>query len=78
MKTIIGSVLVLGGVVFGVWAGLWWAFIGGIVQVIQAVQASPVDAMDIALGIARFMLAGVIGTLAATVAVIPGLAMLSD
>ena len=78
MKTILGGVLVLGGVAFGVWAGLWWAFIGGIVQVIQAVQASPVDAMDIALGIARFMLAGVIGTLAATVVVIPGLKMLND
>lgn len=77
MKTVLGLLLVVVGVLFGVWAGLWWAFIGGIVSIVEAVKATPVEAMGIAIGIVRIMFAGLIGAVCGTVLVVPGVAMLS-
>jgi len=76
MKAIIGVVLVLCGVAFGIWAGLWWAFIGGIVGIIEAVQATPIDAMGIAIGIAKVVFAAAIGWISALLLIVPGVSML--
>lgn len=72
----VGIVLVIAGVALGVWAGVWWALIGGIVQAVEAVKASPVDAWQLAFGLARVLCAGLIGTVTAIIAVFPGWAML--
>lgn len=77
MQKAIGVAMILGGVVFGVWAGLWWAFIGGIVDVVEAVKATPVEAMGIALGIVKILFAGVIGTVSGMLLIVPGGAMVS-
>lgn len=78
MKNGLGLLLIIGGVAFGLYAGLWWAFIGGIIQIIDAVKATPVPAMDVALGIARVVFAGAIGGISAFVLVLPGMAMLAS
>ena len=78
MKSAIGVAMIIGGVVFGLWAGLWWAFIGGIVQVVEAVKVDPVSALDIAFGIARVVFASVIGLWSAVLLVVPGVALVSD
>jgi hypothetical protein len=39
------------GIALGLYAGIWRAFIGGIVQVIDGVKAADTDALSIALGI---------------------------
>ena len=78
MKPAIGVAMIIGGVVFGLWAGLWWAFIGGIVQVVEAVKVDPVSALDIAFGIARVVFASVIGLWSAVLLVVPGVALVSD
>ena len=78
MKTAIGVVLVVLGVIAGLWAGLWWAFIGGIVDVIEAVRATELDAMDVAIGVVKIFFAGVVGWCAGAIAIIPGWMMLSD
>ena len=78
MKAAIGLLLVLFGIVFGVWAGLWWAFVGGIMQIVAAVQASPVPGADIAWGIVKIIFAGAIGGVSAMLLIIPGAAMLND
>ena len=75
MKPAIGVAMIIGGVVFGLWAGLWWAFIGGIVQVVEAVKVDPVSAFDIAFGIARVVFAGAIGVCSAVLLVLPGVAI---
>lgn len=49
----IGVILVIAGVGLGVWAGVWWALIGGIVQAVEGVKATPVDAWQLAFGLAR-------------------------
>ena len=76
MKAILGVLMIIAGVAFGVYAGLWWAFIGGIVDVISAIRAPELVAMNIAIGVAKVMFAGVIGGVCGLVAVAPGYALL--
>ena len=75
-RNLVGVLLMLAGIGLGVYVGLWWAFIGGIVQIVDAVKANPVEAMDIALGLARVVCAGFVGVVTGIVAVFPGYAML--
>lgn len=76
MRNVLGIILIVAGVAFGVYVGVWICFIGGIVQIVDAVKATPVSGVDIGLGILRIVIAGMAGTLSAVVAVIPGAAML--
>jgi hypothetical protein len=65
MKTILyiiaGTLAIVTGIVLGLYLGLWVCFVGGIVSIIEAIKASPVDSLGIALGILRFMVAGLVG-----------------
>lgn len=54
-------ILMAAAVCAGLYFGVWWAFIGGIIAVIEGAKATPVESMTIALGIARVMFAGLIG-----------------
>ena len=56
MKIIIALLLAIGGIVFALWAGVWWAFIGGIVDVIVAVRVPDLVPFNIAVGIAKVAL----------------------
>lgn len=78
MKALIGFVLIIAGIAFGVWAGVWWAFIGGIVDVIEQVRAPELSALAVATGLAKVMFAGVIGYVAGAVVILPGYLMLND
>lgn len=75
MRNALGILLMVAGVAFGVYVGVWLCLIGGIVQIIQSVQGT-VDAWGVAIGIARVLCTGLAGTLTAVVAVFPGYAML--
>lgn len=57
-QVVVGIVMILAGLAFGLYIGLWWAFIGGIVQVIEAAKATPVDALHLAIGIGKIVFAG--------------------
>jgi hypothetical protein len=74
-KNLFGIVLCIGGIAFGLYAGIWWAFIGGIVDVISAIRATNLEAMSVAMGVAKILFAAPIGWLAASVLVFPGYAM---
>lgn len=78
MKSALGLLLIIVGVALGLYAGLWWAFIGGIVQIVDALKVTPTPAFDIAFGIARIMFAGFIGVVSAMTLVIPGFVMVTD
>lgn len=75
-RNAVGVVLMLAGLALGIYAGLWWAFIGGVVQIVDSIKANPVDAVDLALGILRVLCAGFIGVMTAVLAVFPGFALL--
>ena len=60
-KDLIALACLVLGVLAGVYVGVFVMFIGGIVQLINAVKETPVPALDIAFGIARIVLSGLAG-----------------
>lgn len=69
--------MIIAGIALGVYVGLWICFIGGIIQIVDAIKATPnIDGMQIAWGIVRIVFAGFAGTISAFVLLIPGIAML--
>ena len=78
MRSAIGLLMIVSGVAFGVWAGVWWAFIGGIVQVIEQVRAPELSAAMVAYGVAKILFAGAIGVFSGMALVLPGIAMIGS
>jgi len=78
MKQVFGFLLILVGIAFGLWAGIWWAFVGGIVQVIQEIRAPELSALGVAIGITKVLCAGLIGWVAGLVAIFPGWVLLNS
>lgn len=75
MKTILGITLIALGIIAGIYCGIWWAFIGGIVAVVDAIRAPNLEALGLACGIVRIFFAGGIGWLAALALIFPGAAL---
>jgi CBS domain containing-hemolysin-like protein len=75
-KLILGLILVLIGIVLGLWLGVWVCFIGGIVQIFEAIKHSPIIPLDIAIGIAKILGASLVGWLSAIFPIGIGLAIL--
>lgn len=63
MKSIVGLVFVFAGILSAFYGGLWWAFVGGIVQVINAVRADVLVESQVAFGIAKIVFSGFFGWL---------------
>jgi len=82
MKALIGILMILGGIVLGLYVGVWLCFIGGIVgvinQIVAAVNGSEVVAMTIAVSVAKIVFAALAGWLSAIILIIPGAALLKD
>lgn len=78
MKTVIGVLMCIAGVALGLYAGLWLAFIGGIVDIINEIKAVDTNAMNIAIGIVKIVFASAIGAFSAMILVIPGAALIND
>lgn len=72
MWNIFGFVMIAVGILLGLYVGGWVLFVGGIVQVIEAIKATPVEALDIAVGILRVVAAMAVGTLIAAAGVFFG------
>lgn len=78
MKGFLGCLLILCGLAAGLYLGLWWAFIGGIVQIIEQVRAPELSAMAVAIGVAKIVCAGGIGSICAFFGIVPGIALLKS
>ena len=79
MKRLLGALMILGGIAFGFYVGLWVCFIGGIVQLINEIKSpEAVVAINIALGVAKIVFAGLAGWVSALVLIVPGWAMVQD
>jgi hypothetical protein len=61
MRAFLGISIMLAGVAAGIYLGFWWAFVGGIVAIIQEIKADELNAVALSSGVARVFLAGVIG-----------------
>lgn len=78
MKFFIGLAMVIGGLVLGAYVGIWVFFIGGICDVITQIRAEEMEAMGVAVGIAKVMFAGLAGWLSAVVLAATGMAIMND
>lgn len=61
INAILSIFIVVFGVCFGLYAGIWWAFIGGITDIIDGIKATPAQSMMIAVGFAKLFFSGFIG-----------------
>lgn len=68
---IVGITLCIMGVIMGLFLGVWWCFIGGIIQVVNAVKAGLI-AGGIVAGITRIVLASLVGWVSALALILPG------
>jgi hypothetical protein len=55
MKTLLGVLFIIAGIVGAVYLGVWVMFIGGIVDIIEQVKAPEVSAWAVAGGIAKII-----------------------
>ncbi len=78
MKSLIGFLLVAIGLIAGLYFGVVWAFIGGIVSIVQQLRAEHMDATLLAFGIARIVFSGAIGWASACFFIIPGYVILAS
>ncbi|MDP3901940.1 MAG: hypothetical protein Q8Q37_03180 [bacterium] len=79
MKALLGLVFILGGIVLGLYVGVWVCLVGGIVDIINQVKApESVDAMVIACGIVKILFAAISGWLSFFVCGAIGLALLKS
>jgi hypothetical protein len=74
----LGVCLIILGIVLGLWLGIWFLFIGGIIQFINAIKASPVNAMGIALGLLRVVCASPVGWISFVLVTGIGCGMVSE
>jgi hypothetical protein len=72
IKIIGGLLMVAAGVVAGLYVGVWWAFIGGIVDIINEIKSVEVTALNVAIGIAKVLFAGFFGLVSAALLILPG------
>lgn len=68
-----GGAMMLAGIFAGFYFGLYWAFIGGIVDVIDSLRAETLEALSFAIGVAKIVFAGVIGWVSFAVLFLVGL-----
>ncbi len=61
MYAIIGLIILIASAVGAGWLGVWILFIGGIVDIIDAIKAVDTDAMALAIGVAKIVFAAPIG-----------------
>ena len=75
---LLGILLVLAGIAAGLYVGVWFCFIGGIVAVVEAFKCDPVEAMGVALGVLRVVSSGLCGWLSCLCLLAPGAALLKS
>ena len=75
MKIYIGAGMVVLGVCLGIYIGFWVCFVGGIVDVIQAIRAPSLLVLQVGIGVGKVMFAGFFGWLSGMLLVIPGAVM---
>jgi ABC-type maltose transport system permease subunit len=76
MKQLLGFILLILAIPMVVYVALWLCFIGGVVQIISAIKATPVDALAFAIGLARILCTGLAGWFTFFAMLLPGFGLL--
>ena len=72
---VISIFLIIAGIFIGLYMGLWWALVGGVLLIIEQIRAEQVQVLQVAYGVFRIFFAGLIGYLSAILVVFPGMAL---
>jgi hypothetical protein len=78
MKFVLAILMLVGGLVLGLYVGGYLLFVLPIVDIIEQVKAVEVDAWVIAWALLKMCIAGVVGTLCASVLIVPSFAIFGD
>ncbi len=80
MKNVIGIILIISGVILGIYVGVWICFIGGIIGLIDivknAINGLGIDSMQVGINVGKIVLAGFFGYVSASILFIPGMFIL--
>lgn len=61
LRALIVIAIVILAVVGGLYVGVWLMFIGGLIDIIEAIKAPVTEAMPLAIGVVKMFFAGVVG-----------------
>lgn len=61
MRGLLQGIILLAGILGGLYLGVYIMCFGGIVNVINAIKATPLDTTLLAIGILKFLFASVVG-----------------
>lgn len=73
---ICGCLLCLAGIGLGLYVGAWVCFVGGIKQIVFAVQQHPIPPTMVAVGVLKILFTGFCGWISAAVLFVPGLLLI--
>lgn len=76
MKQLFGLALIILAIPMALYVALWLCFIQGIVQIVSAFKATPVDTLAFTIGLARFFCTGLAGWFTFAVMILPGIGFL--
>jgi len=77
MRRIFGFILIILSIPMALYVGVWFCFIGGIVDIINAIKITPVPALEIAIGITKVFGSSIAGVVSFWLMLIPGWGLLS-
>lgn len=77
MKTFLGGAVIILSIALGLWLGVWFMFVGGIVQMVEAIKATPIESMGVAIGIVRILGASFVGWVTVAIGISSGSAILN-
>lgn len=77
MKRLVGGFLIALGIILGLYVGVWFCFVGGIIGLVDVVNklidGNGLDGALIAWSIVKIMFAGLSGYLAAIIFILPSI-----
>lgn len=81
-KAILGLIMILAGIVLGLYVGVWVCFIGGILDIVHVCVAifnhAAFSYLTIGWGILKIVLASIAGFVSAMMLMVPGIAMIDS
>jgi hypothetical protein len=78
MKEIIGILVTVLGIAAAIYVGVWLLAICGIVQIVEACKAEPLEAWGIAIGIVRVSAASFVGWAMVAFSIFLGVGIFQD
>lgn len=73
LRGFLSILCIIFGAILGTYVGLWLLCIGGIAQIVNAAQITPIDGFGIIIGILKLICSGGVGVIIAWIGLIAGI-----